>query len=51
MRCLGIGGGGVDSNDSAFRLTATGGGRITLAGTAEDGTTFSVSTTWSELVD
>jgi hypothetical protein len=46
---LDIGGSGVDSNNSTFTVTATGGGGITLAGESDDGGSFSVHTTWSEL--
>jgi hypothetical protein len=48
---LDIGGGGVDSNNSGFLITATGSGGIVLGGITDSGTTFSVHTTWSDLVD
>lgn len=48
---LDIGGQGVDSNDSVFRLTATGGGGVSLAGTTDEGSSFTVNTAWTELAD
>ena len=48
---LDIGGGGVNSNNSGFLITATGSGGIALGGITDGGATFSAHTTWSELVD
>jgi len=46
---LDIGPDGVDSNESATALTATGGGAVTLEGQSSTGAPFTIDTTWDAL--
>jgi hypothetical protein len=46
---IGVPGGGVDSNDSFFILTASGEGNLTLTGKTGTGEPFSVETNWDDI--
>jgi hypothetical protein len=46
---IGVGGGGIDTNDSVCTITAAAGGAVTVAGRTAGGSPFSLQTTWDDL--